>query len=185
MLSMVFRKPDKFSMFFKNVINEIVKIGVSSLGLVALLSVFMGAVLVVQTASNIDSPLIKNFMIGFAARQSMILEFSSTMIALILAGKVGSNITSEIGTMRITEQIEAIEVMGVNSINYLILPKFVGGVFIFPFIVIISMGLGLIGGALSVSIAGITMQDYILGLQSYFDPFSITYSLIKSVFFWK
>ncbi|MEN8810501.1 MAG: ABC transporter permease, partial [Flavobacteriales bacterium] len=114
----------------------------------------------------------------------MILEFSSTMICLILAGKVGSNIASEIGTMRLTEQIDALEVMGVNSINHLVLPKILASLFIFPFIVLISMGLGLIGGGLIGTQAGIiTLEKYIMGLQYYFDPFSITYSLFKTLFF--
>jgi phospholipid/cholesterol/gamma-HCH transport system permease protein len=184
MLKMAFTKPEKFSIFWRNFLEEIYKIGISSLSIVAILSLFMGAVMVIQTASNIDSPLIPGYTIGFATRQSIILEFSSTMICLILAGKVGSNIASEIGTMKLTEQIDALEVMGINSINHLILPKIVASVFIFPFLVLISMGLGLFGGGLIGTQSGIvTLETYTYGLQYWFEPFSVTYSLIKTVFF--
>ncbi len=184
MIAAAFKKPEKWKVLGKNFIHEVHSIGISSLSIVALLSLFMGAVMVIQTASNIDSVLIPAYTVGFATRQSMILEFSSTMICLILAGKVGSNIASEIGTMRLTEQIDALEVMGVNSINHLVLPKILASLFIFPFIVLISMGLGLIGGGLIGTQAGIiTLEKYIMGLQYYFEPFSITYSLIKTTFF--
>ena len=162
MIGQAFKKPEKWSVLRKNFIIEINTIGISSLSIVALLSLFMGAVMVIQTASNIDSPLIPAYTVGFATRQSMILEFSSTMICLILAGKVGSNIASEVGTMRLTEQIDALEVMGVNSINHLVLPKILASLFIFPCIVLISMGLGLIGGGLIGTQAGIiTLEKYI------------------------
>ncbi|MEN8927611.1 MAG: ABC transporter permease [Flavobacteriales bacterium] len=184
MVKQAFTKPAKWSVLRKNIVIEINTIGISSLSIVALLSLFMGAVMVIQTASNIDSPLIPAYTVGFATRQSIILEFSSTMICLILAGKVGSNIASEIGTMKLTEQIDALEVMGVNSINHLILPKILASLFIFPFIVLISMGLGLIGGGLIGTQAGIiTLEKYIMGLQYYFDPFSVSYSIFKTLFF--
>lgn len=184
MLKSAFTKPQKFSILWKSFVDEIYKIGISSLSIVAILSLFMGAVMVIQTATNIDSPWIPTYTVGFATRQSIILEFSSTMICLILAGKVGSNIASEIGTMRLTEQIDALEVMGINSINHLILPKIVASVFIFPFLVLISMGLGLFGGGLIATQAGIlTLETYTYGLQYWFDPFSITYSVIKTLFF--
>lgn len=184
MLRYVFTRPERGKLLRKAFIDEVWKIGISSLSLVALLSVFMGAVIMIQTASNIDSPWIPKYTIGFTARQSIILEFSSSMLCLILAGKVGSNITSEIGTMRLTEQIDALEVMGINSLNYLVLPKILASVFIFPFIVLLSMAMGLAGGGfLAVSTGIVNLQELLYGLQYWFEPFSITYSLTKTVFF--
>lgn len=184
MLRYALTKPEKGKIFWRHFIDEVYKIGVTSLGIVALLSCFMGAVIVIQTVSNIDSPLVPSYAVGFTARQSIILEFSSTMISLILAGKIGSNIASEIGTMRLTEQIDALEVMGINSINHLILPKIIAAVFIFPFLVLLSMGLGLIGGGFAGTFTDvITYEQYKEGLTYWFDPFSVTYSLIKAATF--
>src|SRR5690606_17850534 len=135
----VFSKPEKFSIYRKNFVQEIDKIGLSSVGIVALMSTFIGIVIALQTASNIDSPLLPSYTVGFTVRQSIILEFSPTIIALILAWKVGSNIASEIGTMRVTELIEALDIMGVNSAAYLILPKILVSVSIFVLLIIISM----------------------------------------------
>jgi phospholipid/cholesterol/gamma-HCH transport system permease protein len=144
----------------------------------------MGAVITIQTASNIDSPWIPSYTVGFTTRQSVILEFSPTIIALILAGKIGSNIASEIGTMRVTEQIDALEIMGINSASYLTLPKIIAALFINPFIIIYSMFLGMFGGWLvAVSTGIVTSNQYIYGLQYDFKPFDITYSLIKTVVF--
>ena len=142
----VFTKPEKKEVFRKQIITEIDFLGLDSLGIVAVLSVFMGSVLAIQTAYNIDSPWIPKYTIGFTTRQSIILEFSPTIISLILAGKVGSRIASEIGTMRVTEQIDALEIMGINSANYLILPKIIAAVFINPILIVISIFLGLLGG---------------------------------------
>jgi len=180
----VFSKPEKFSIYRKNFVQEIDKIGLSSVGIVALMSTFIGIVIALQTASNIDSPLLPSYTVGFTVRQSIILEFSPTIIALILAGKVGSNIASEIGTMRVTEQIEALDIMGVNSAAYLILPKILAGVFIFPFLIIISMFLGIFGGMFIAWATGIvTVNDYIYGIQFDFKPFSVTYAMIKTLVF--
>lgn len=154
------------------------------MGIVALMSLFMGVVIALQTASNIDSPLLPAYTVGFTTRQSIILEFSPTIIALILAGKVGSNIASEIGTMRVTEQIDALDIMGVNSASYLILPKILAGVFIFPFLILISMFLGIFGGMLISYLTGVvTVNDYIYGIQYDFRPFDITYAMIKTLVF--
>lgn len=159
-------------------------LGLGSLGIVTIISVFMGAVITLQTSSNIDSALIPAYTVGFTARQSIILEFSPTIIALILAGKVGSNIASEIGTMRVSEQIDALEIMGVNSASYLIVPKIIAAVFINPFLVIWSMFIGLFGGYLVAITSGIIApNEYIYGIQYDFEPFGITYALIKTVFF--
>jgi len=144
----------------------------------------MGAVIALQTASNIDSPLLPSYTVGFTARQSVILEFSPTIMALILAGKVGSNIASEIGTMRVTEQIDALEIMGVNSASYLILPKILAGVFIFPFLICISMFLGIFGGwFICISTGVVSSNDYIYGIQYDFKEFHVFYALIKTVVF--
>jgi phospholipid/cholesterol/gamma-HCH transport system permease protein len=180
----VFRKPEKWSVFWSQLMTEFHKIGVESLGIVAILSLFMGAVAAMQVAFNIDSPLIPLVTVGFTVRQSIILEFAPTVISLILAGKVGSRIASEIGTMRVTEQIDALQIMGVNSANYLILPKLVAALLFNPVLITMSMLLGLIGGLVAcVTLDLVSYTVYIEGLQSWFDPWSITYALIKTVIF--
>jgi len=183
-MSRVFSRPEKWPIYRRQIVKEIDSIGISSLGIVALMSVFMGAVIALQTASNIDGPLIPAYTVGFTTRQSIILEFSPTIIALILAGKVGSNIASEIGTMRVTEQIDALDIMGVNSAAYLIQPKVLAGIFIFPFLITISMFLGVFGGWFISVVSGIlSSNEYIYGIQFAFRPFDVVYALIKSVFF--
>lgn len=180
----VFTRPEKGKVYRKLIVEEIDKIGIQSLGIVALLSLFMGAVVTLQTAANIDSGWIPKWTIGYTTRQTMILEFSSTIVSLILSGKVGSNIASEIGTMRITEQIDAMDIMGVNSASYLILPKIVAAMFIFPFMVILAMACGIsAGAAIGVSTGVISLTDYQYGLTYYFEPFQVSYTLIKSVVF--
>lgn len=184
LLGKVFSRPEKYSIYRRQVFKEMVSLGLDSLGIVMIISVFMGAVITIQTASNIDSALIPTYTVGFTTRQSTILEFSPTIIALILAGKVGSNIASEIGTMRVTEQIDALEIMGINSSAYLILPKIIAAVLINPFLIIISMFVS-IGGGYIVSYLTEIMSpaDYIYGIQFDFKPFSVTYALIKTVIF--
>ncbi len=180
----VFRQPDKGRVFWKQLMVEFQGLGIDSLGIVAIISVFMGAVVALQTAFNIDSPLIPAYTVGFTTRQSIILEFSPTVISLILAGKVGSRIASEIGTMKVTEQIEALQIMGVNSANFLIFPKAVAAMVFNPFLIVISMFLGMLGGWLACITSGlISSQDFIMGLRAWFDPFTITYALIKTVVF--
>jgi phospholipid/cholesterol/gamma-HCH transport system permease protein len=184
MMFRVFSKPEKFNIYRENTFKEMMSLGIGSMGIVAIISLFMGAVITIQTASNIDSPWIPSYTVGFTTRQSVILEFSPTIIALILAGKIGSNIASEIGTMRVTEQIDALEIMGINSASYLTLPKIIAALFINPFIIIYSMFLGMFGGWLvAVSTGIVTSNQYIYGLQYDFKPFDITYSLIKTVVF--
>jgi len=179
-----FRRPEQGRLFFRLVIEEIDKIGVQSVGIVALLSLFMGAVICIQTAAQIDSGWIPLYTIGFTVRQTMILEFAPTMIPVIMAGKVGSNISSEIGSMRITEQIDALDIMGVNSAGYLVLPKIVAAVFIFPFLIIMGMFLGVSAGALVGELAGvISLSDFVLGIQYDFRPFQVVYALIKTTVF--
>jgi phospholipid/cholesterol/gamma-HCH transport system permease protein len=164
--------------------NEVQFIGINSIPIVALMSTFMGAVISLQTASNMDSPLLPAYTVGYITQSSIILEFSPTIISLILAGKVGSNIASEIGTMRITEQIDALEIMGVNSINHLMLPKILASVIYFPILIVFSMFLGMFGGFLALVISDLqTTETYILGLRSWFDPYNIFYALTKTVAF--
>jgi len=180
----VFAKPQKNYIYYRQIVREIESLGINSLGIVLIISVFMGAVITLQTAYNFENPIIPLYLIGLTARDSMILEFSSTVVGLILAGKVGSSIASEIGTMRVTEQIDALEIMGVNSAGYLILPKIVAAVFINPFLTIISIFVGIIGGYLAVLFTGvITLYDYVYGLHYAFIPFYITYTLVKAVIF--
>ncbi len=184
LLREIFSRPERLSIYWKRTVEELDLLGVKSLGIVALLSVFMGAVITIQTKTNIDSPLIMDWVVGFASRQSTILEFSPTIISLILAGKVGSNIAAEIGSMRVKEQIDALDIMGVNSAGYLILPKIVAAVAFNPFLVVISMFLSIFGGwAAGVSTGIVASEDYIQGIQMSFNPYHVTYALIKTVVF--
>ncbi len=179
-----FARPEKHKMYYKQLIREMEALGFNSVGIVAIISFFMGAVITIQTAYNTESPLLPTYLIGLAARDSILLEFSSTIVALILAGKVGSRIASEIGTMRVTEQIDALEIMGVNSAGYLILPKIVAFMVLAPFLSILSMVIGILGGWIAgVSAGVITTNEYVYGIQFAFIPYYITYSLIKSVIF--
>ncbi|MDL2245384.1 ABC transporter permease [Parabacteroides sp. OttesenSCG-928-J18] len=174
--------PDRWSMFFKQLIKEIYKLGVDSLWIVIIISVFIGSVIAIQISLNIDSPLIPRFTIGYMTREIILLEFSSSIMCLILAGKVGSNIASEIGTMRVTEQVDAMEIMGVNSANYMILPKIVGLMMFIPVLVIFSMVTGILGGvAASSFVEGMSLTDFEYGLQYWYVPFYVWYSIIKSI----
>ena len=184
LMGKVFSKPEKRTIYWQRILVEMQTLGLSSIGIVAIISVFMGAVITIQMALNFESPFIPQYLIGYAARESMLLEFSSTIVALILAGKVGSNIASEIGTMRITEQIDALEIMGVNSASYLILPKIISTVIFFPFLTTLSMGIGIAGGYVLCILTGAVNPDaYITGIRYDFKPFYITYSLSKSSVF--
>jgi phospholipid/cholesterol/gamma-HCH transport system permease protein len=180
----VFSKPQRLSIFWKRFIEEVNIIGVSSFPIVMLMSVFMGGVIALQTASNMDVPLLPEYTIGYITRQSTILEFSPTIISLILAGKIGSSVSSEIGMMRVTEQIDALEIMGVNSLNYLIFPKIMAAVFFFPIIIIFSMLLSMLGGWLSLVSTGLSSSEsYVYGLRSFFRVYSVYYALSKTVVF--
>lgn len=164
--------------------HELVYLGFNSVGIITIISLFMGAVITLQTIYNTENPLLPIYIVGLGCRDSIILEFSSTMTALILAGKVGSNIASEIGTMRITEQIDALEMMGVNSASYIILPKIIAALLFNPLLTLISICVGILGGYGAVLITGaITPEDFIYGVQYAFIPYYITYSLIKTVVF--
>ncbi len=184
MLRFVFSKPERLRVYYQRMINELETIGLNSIGIVAILSVFMGAVISIQTASNMDSPFLPKYTIGYITRSSTILEFSPTIISLILAGKVGSNIASEIGTMKVTEQIDALEIMGVNSRSFLILPKILAAVFFFPFLIIFSMGLSIAGGYFAVIASGLSSHDeFIFGIRSFFQMSDVYYALTKTVVF--
>lgn len=180
----VFSKPEKHVMYYKQTVREIENLGINSIGIVAIISAFMGAVITIQTAYNTTNPLLPQYLIGVATRDSILLEFSSTMVALILAGKVGSSISSEIGMMRVTEQIDALEIMGVNSSSYLILPKIVATMIFNPLLTLISMIIGIGGGWMVCKFTGIvTTEQYVIGIRYAFIPYYITYGLIKAVVF--
>jgi len=184
MLSVVLRRPKKKDIFLTRCLNEFIVIGLSSLPIVILMSAFMGGVIALQTASNISSPLLPEYTIGYITQSSTILEFSPTIISLILAGKVGSNIASEIGTMRVTEQIDALEIMGVNSLSYLVFPKIIAAVLFFPILIIFSMALSLFGGWLSLLLSDLcSTETYLLGIRTDFKVFNIIYALTKTVVF--
>jgi phospholipid/cholesterol/gamma-HCH transport system permease protein len=154
------------------------------LGIIMFISFFIGGVIALQTALNLDSPFIPDSLIGFAAKRSIILEFAPTFCSIILAGKVGSYITSSIGAMRVTEQIDALEVMGINSLNYLVLPKVLATVFFYPFLIVLAMVLGIFGGWLTGVFSGLfSGVDYVTGLQTDFKPFLLVYSMIKTLLF--
>jgi len=184
MLGQVFKKPLKGRIFREALFKEIEELGLKSLGIIMFISFFIGGVIALQTALNLDSAFIPRSLIGFAAKRSIILEFAPTFCSIILAGKVGSYITSSIGTMRVTEQIDALDVMGINSLNHLVLPKVIATVFFYPFLIILGMVLGIFGGWLAGVLSGLfSGVDYIAGLQSDFKPFLIVYALIKTLVF--
>jgi phospholipid/cholesterol/gamma-HCH transport system permease protein len=161
-----------------------VSIGIGSLGIIAIISLFLGAVTTVQTAFQLVSDFIPKSVIGMIVRDSAILELSPTISAIVLAGKVGSSVASQIGTMRVTEQIDALEIMGINSPGYLILPKIIGAVTMIPLLVIISIGLTITGGYIAGTASGaVTGQDFINGITTTFIPFTFTVSMVKSVIF--
>lgn len=181
LMGKVFSKPEKISIYRHRIIVEMESLGLNSIGIVAIISVFMGAVITLQMSLNLESPFIPKFLIGYATRESIILEFSSTVVALILAGKVGSNIASEVGTMRITEQIDALEIMGVNSASYLILPKIISTVIFFPFLTIMSIVIGISGGyVVGILTGSVAPEIYVEGIRYAFKPYYITYTLVKA-----
>jgi len=184
LMKRVLVQPDRWRMFFRQFPKDLEKLGLQSLPIVIIISGFIGAIMTIQTKLNTSNPLLPTYTTGLVTRDTLLLEFSSTIMCLILAGKVGSNIASEIGTMRITEQIDALEIMGVNSANYLILPKVTAFVVMMPFLVIFSMAIGLFGGYLvSIFTNVISTADYLTGIQYAFVPYYVFYSVIKSLIF--
>jgi len=175
---------EKFRVYVKLVLDECIEIGTNSVFIVSIVATFLGAVTCVQTADNLVSPFVPNYIISLIVRDSSILEFAPTITCVVLSGKVGSHIAGGLGTMRITEQIDALEVMGINSISYLVLPKIIASVITFPMLVILSGFLSILGGYLAgIATNVISPEDYIIGLRSDFRPFNIPFAIIKSVVF--
>ncbi len=183
LMGKTFSMPERMRMFYRQYIKEMTQLGVDSIAIVLLISFFIGAVICIQLKLNIQSPWMPTFTTGYTTREIMLLEFSSSIMCLILAGKVGSNIASEIGTMRVTQQIDALETMGVNSASYLILPKIVGLMTTIPFLVIFSMAAGFIGAYATAFAGVITPDDLTIGLLHSFNPWFAYASIIKSVCF--
>lgn len=183
-ISKVFSIPDRWKVFFKRYINEIYKLGVDSILLDIIISIFIGAVCCIQMKLNTESPLLPRYAVGMTTREIILLEFSSSILCLILAGKIGSNIASEIGTMRVTEQIDALDIMGVNSANFLVLPKITAFVSFIPVLVILSMCTGIFGGYLVAYVTNIvSVSTYLYGVQTMFNEWYVWYGIIKSLFF--
>lgn len=183
-LGSLLRNRESFGTYFKLTIDECVSIGINSIFLVSLVSFFMGAVTTIQTAYNLISPLIPNYVISLVVRDMTILELAPTIIAIIYAGKVGSSLASGLGTMRISEQIDALEVMGINSASYLVLPKIIASLMMYPMLVILSALLSLFGGYLAGTLTGeVTEFEYIYGIRFEFNDYTVTFALIKSVAF--
>ena len=179
-----FSRPERFRMFWKRYVTEMAQLGINSIGIVLLISFFIGAVICIQMKLNIQSPWMPRWVSGYTTREILLLEFSSSIMCLILAGKVGSNIASELGTMRVTQQIDALEIMGVNSAAYLILPKVLGLITIMPFLVIFSSATGILGAYATAYIGQVlTPEDLTAGLQHSFNPWFMWMSIIKSLFF--
>jgi len=184
LLRLSFRKPEKFSVYWAEIMREMVSVGIGSLGIVAIISVFIGAVATIQTAFQLISNLIPKSVVGSITRDSTILEFSPTITSLVLAGRVGSSIASQIGTMRVTEQIDALEIMGVNAPGYLISPKIISGLTMIPVLVIISVSLGLTGGYIACAAShDVSTADYIAGLKDGFNPVAATVCAVKAITF--
>ena len=182
MLQSVFGKFTKWRILKQLIFKDIESLIIGSLGIVSFISFFVGGVVSIQTALNLENPLLPKNLISFATRQSIILEFAPTFISIIMAGKVGSYITSSIGTMKVTEQIDALEVMGINSLNYLVFPKIIA-MLLYPFVITISMFLGIIGGLLAMTLTGVPSEAYIQGIQTDFDGYHVTYSYVKTLVF--
>jgi phospholipid/cholesterol/gamma-HCH transport system permease protein len=184
LLRLSFRRPEKFSVYWVEVMREMVSVGIGSLGIIMIISVFIGAAVTIQTAFQLISPIIPKSVVGSIARDSTVLEFSPTISALVLAGRVGSSMASQIGTMRVTEQIDALEIMGVNAPGYLISPKIIAGVTMFPLLVIISVLLGFTGGLIACFVSSeVTTADFMSGLSDGFNPVIVTVCMVKAITF--
>ena len=183
LMAKTFSMPERWRMFGKQYVKEMAQLGVDSIGIVLLISFFIGAVICIQIKLNIQSPWMPNFTTGYTTREIMLLEFSSSIMCLILSGKVGSNIASEIGTMRVTQQIDALEIMGVNSASFLILPKIAGMITMIPFLVVFSIAAGFVGAYATSLMGVITVDDLTVGLLHDFNQWYVWMSIIKSLFF--
>lgn len=179
-----FRSPEKFSVYWQLILHESNSIGVGSLVIVVIISLFIGAVTTVQTAYQLETPLIPKSVIGATVAASSLLELAPTITSLVLAGKVGSSIASQLGTMRVTEQIDALEVMGINSSSYLIMPKIISALFTFPMLVIIAAFLQILGGMVAGDATGEVSSTYFIqGIREYFDPFYVRFMIYKALTF--
>ena len=184
LMGRTFSRPERMRVYFKQYVNEMVQLGINSIGIVLLISFFIGAVITIQIKLNIESAWMPRWVVGYTTREIMLLEFSSSIMCLILSGKVGSNIASEIGTMRVTQQIDALEIMGINSASYLIMPKIAALMTMIPFLVIFSIVSGIIGGFCTCWFGGIMIaENFEYGLQYWFQEWFIWCSFIKSLFF--
>ncbi len=184
LLSTLFINRERFNVYVKRIVDEAILIGIDSVFIVVIVSTFIGAVTAVQTAYNLVSPLIPLYIIGTIVRDMTVLELAPTITCVVLAGKVGSNIAGGLGTMRITEQVDALEVMGINSASYLILPKIIAAILTFPLLVIIAAFLSIYGGYLAGVLTGvITEKEYIYGIRYQFSGYNITFAIIKSLVF--
>jgi len=183
-VAQLFRRPHRWDAFGKRIVEEVWSLTIRSIWLVGVVSLFVGAVITIEMAHNLAHPLLPQSLIGYATRDILLLEFSSTIIALVLAGKIGGSIASELGTMRITEQIDALEAMGIDSRSYLVLPRLLAAVFFFPLLTLMSFTIALGGGWLSGMLTGaIASQDYLEGIQLAFRPYYLGYTCMKmSVF---
>ncbi len=180
----LFSRGEAFRILFNRTIDEAILIGINSIVIVAIVSTFIGAVTCVQVAYNLTNALIPRSTIGFMVREMTILELAPTITAIVLAGKVGSNIAGGLGTMKITDQVDALEVMGINSASYLVLPKILAALIMFPMLVILAMFLSITGGLIAGSFTGaLSAQEYVEGIRSDFVPYNIVFALIKSVVF--
>ncbi len=181
--SMLVRR-ERFAVLWRRTVDEAILIGVDSVFIVAIVSAFIGAVTCVQIAYNLTNPLIPKATIGFMVREMTILELAPTITSIVLAGKVGSSIAGGLGTMRITEQVSALEVMGINSTSYLVFPRILAAILMFPLLVILAMSLAILGGYLAGTLTGVLApQEFIEGIRQDFVPYNIVFALIKSVVF--
>ncbi len=184
LLSKAFSKPERTKIYLKKLFQEIESLGINSVGIVVIISIFMGGIITIQLAYNMSNPIFPSYLVGLGNRDTLILEFSCTIMGLIMAGKIGSNISSEIGSMRVTEQIDSLEIMGVNPAGYLILPKIIAVVFISPILYILSVAFGLLGGLIvGPALGAISAPDYIGGIQYLFNSYYVTIAIVKTLFF--
>lgn len=183
-LKKVFSKPDKWNIFFKKLIFEMDAMGVGSMLIVSIVSLAMGSVITMQTAMQIESSWIPSWTVGFVSRTSIVMELCPTIISLLLVGNLGSRITAEIGSMRVTEQIDALEVMGINPASYLVLPKIVASVIVNPVLIIFSIFFAIVGGYVTVAMTGcVTTYNFMDGLTYCFRVYDVVYALVKTFFF--
>ena len=181
LMGRVMTRPDRMRMFYRQYVSEMFQLGYNSIGIVLLISFFIGAVICLQIKLNIHSPWMPRMVVGYTTREIMLLEFSSSIMCLILAGKVGSNIASELGTMRITQQIDALDIMGVNSANYLILPKIMGLMTIMPILVTFSVASGILGSYATTLMGTTSVPELTEGFRYHFNQWFFWCGIIKAV----